>query len=89
MKASTVLGATAAAATIALFSLVADAQEKAAPKAAPAAKAKPAACNSLKDEAGCKARDDCNWVTAVTDKKGKVTRKAYCRAKPKAPAKKK
>jgi len=51
--------------------------------------AKPPACNSLKDETGCAARDDCTWVAAVTDKKsGKEKRKAYCRAKPK-PAKKK
>ena len=83
-----VLGAVAAAATIAMFGLVADAQEKAAPKAAPAAKAAkpkpPPKCNSLKDEAACKARDDCNWVAAVMDKAGKkVTRKAYCRANPK------
>jgi hypothetical protein len=49
----------------------------------------PPACNSLKDEKGCEARDDCTWVAAVTDKKsGKEKRKAYCRAKPK-PAKKK
>lgn len=51
--------------------------------------AKPPACNSLKDEKGCEARDDCTWVAAVTDKKsGKEKRRAYCRAKPK-PAKKK
>ena len=52
--------------------------------------AKQPACNSLKDEKGCEARDDCTWVAAVTDKKtGKEKRRAYCRAKPKAkPAKK-
>jgi hypothetical protein len=51
---------------------------------------KPAACNSLKAESECEARQDCTWVAAVTDKKsGKEKRRAYCRAKPKAPAKKK
>jgi hypothetical protein len=51
---------------------------------------KPAACNSLKAEGECEARQDCTWVAAVTDKKtGKEKRRAYCRAKPKAPAKKK
>lgn len=51
---------------------------------------KPPACNALKDEKGCGARNDCTWVAAVTDKKtGKEKRRAYCRAKPKAkPAKK-
>lgn len=51
---------------------------------------KPPACNSLKAEAGCEARQDCTWVAAVVDKKsGKEKRRAYCRAKPKAkPAKK-
>ena len=48
---------------------------------------KPPACNSLKEELACKARDDCQWVAAVVDSKtGKEKRKAYCR---KAPAKKK
>jgi hypothetical protein len=48
---------------------------------------KPPACNSLKEESACKARDDCQWVAAVVDSKtGKEKRKAYCR---KAPAKKK
>jgi hypothetical protein len=53
--------------------------------------AKAPACNSLKEEAGCEARtDDCSWVAAVKDAKtGKEKRRAYCRAKPKAPAKKK
>ena len=51
---------------------------------------RPPACNSLKDEKACEARDDCTWVAAVTDKKtGKEKRRAYCRARPKAkPAKK-
>ena len=52
--------------------------------------AKAPACNSLKDETACAAREDCTWVAAVTDAKtGKQKRRAYCRAKPKAPAKKK
>ena len=61
----------------------------AAEKKKEAAKA-PAACNSLKDESACEAREDCTWVAAVKDAKtGKEKRRAYCRAKPKAPAKKK
>ena len=61
----------------------------AAEKKKDAAKAPPA-CNSLKDESGCGARDECSWVDAVKDAKtGKQKRRAYCRAKPKAPAKKK
>jgi len=60
----------------------------AAEKKKEAAKAPPA-CNSLKDEKACEARDDCTWVAAVTDAKtGKQKRRAYCRAKPKAPASK-
>ena len=52
--------------------------------------AKAPACNSLKDEKACAARDNCTWVAAVKDaKSGKEKRRAYCRAKPKAPAKKK
>jgi hypothetical protein len=48
---------------------------------------KPPACTTLKEESGCKPRDDCQWVAAVVDSKtGKEKRKAYCR---KAPAKKK
>jgi hypothetical protein len=47
---------------------------------------KPPACNTLKDESACKSRDDCQWVAASVDSKGKEKRKAYCR---KAPAKKK
>ena len=53
------------------------AEEKAAPK--------PAACKSMKAEADCTGRDDCNWVQASVDKKtGKEKRKAYCRVKPKS-----
>jgi hypothetical protein len=61
----------------------------AAEKAKEVAK-RPPACNSVKEEKGCEAREDCTWVAAVTDAKtGKQKRRAYCRAKPKAPAKKK
>jgi hypothetical protein len=61
----------------------------AAEKKKEAAKAQPA-CNSLKDESACTPREDCTWVDAVKDAKtGKQKRRAYCRAKPKAPAKKK
>ena len=71
------------------------APDKAAP-AAPAAKAekKPAkpksACNAKADEAACKADATCAWVAALMDKTtGKQKRKAYCKTKPKPPAKKK
>jgi len=52
---------------------------------------RPAACNTIKEEKDCEGvREDCTWVAAVTDAKtGKQKRRAYCRAKPKAPAKKK
>jgi len=43
---------------------------------------KPAACNTVKDEGACRARNDCNWVAESKDDKGKVKRKAYCRANP-------
>lgn len=80
------LGATAAAVAVAMFAFGAQAQEKKAdPKAATK---KPAACNSLKEQAGCEARSDCGWVAESKDAKtGKVKKKAYCRAKP-APKKK-
>jgi len=67
----------------------ADAQTKAETKA-PAAKAKPkSACNAKTDEAACKADATCAWVAALMDAKtGKQKRKAYCRSKPKPPAKK-
>jgi len=64
------LSVTAGAAALAMFAYGATAQEK---KAAPAKK--PVACSKLKDEAACKARDDCDWVM-----KGK---KGSCKAKPK------
>ena len=45
---------------------------------------KPPACKTIKDETGCKAREDCSWVAASIDAKtNKEKRKAYCRAKPK------
>ena len=49
---------------------------------------KPPACKTLKAQAGCEERSDCQWVGESKDAKGKVKAKAYCRAKPKAPAKK-
>ena len=73
------LGISAATAALALFAYGAVAQEK---KAAPAKK--PAACTTLKDEAACKAREDCTWA----EPKGKA-KKGTCKAAPKAPAKKK
>ena len=88
------MGVSVAAAALAMFAAGASAQEKkAATTPAPAAKAaaaakKPAACNSLKEEAGCKVRTDCQWVGAVVDTKTKKEkRKAYCRAAPKVMAK--
>ena len=48
----------------------------------------PAACKSVKEQAGCTARSDCSWVAASIDSKtNKEKRKAYCRTKPKAKAK--
>jgi hypothetical protein len=47
------------------------------------------ACTSLKEEGKCKTRDDCSWTSAVMDASGKKEKKkGYCRAMPKAPAKK-
>src|SRR5262245_18442827 len=63
----------AATAAIVAFSYGTSAQDK-----KPPAK-KPPACNSLQDESGCKARNDCIWVAESKDDKGKVKRKAYCR----------
>ena len=77
------LGISAATVALALFGYAAQAQ---APKKEPAKKPPPA-CKTLKDEAACKAREDCTWVSEVVDAKTKkVKTKAYCRAKPKAPA---
>jgi hypothetical protein len=68
------------AAVVGLTMLAADVSAQ-APKSPPA-------CNTLKDEAACKARTDCSWVKASVDAKtGKEKRKAYCRRKP-APKKK-
>jgi hypothetical protein len=77
-----------------VFAFTAHAQQKAPEKAEPAAKAekkaKPkSACNALTEEAACKANATCAWVAALKDAKtGKQKRKAYCRTKPKPPAKK-
>jgi len=84
------LGVSAAAVALGLFVVGASAQTPPAKKD-PAPKAvtkKPPACNSLKDEAACKARTDCNWVSAVINEKTKKqTRAAYCRTKPVPPKK--
>jgi hypothetical protein len=87
------LGISAAAAMLALFAYGASAQEKKMdpPKKAEVAKkpAAPPACKTIKAQAGCEARAaDCTWVAESKDDKGKVKAKAYCRAKPKEPAKK-
>jgi hypothetical protein len=82
------LGISAAAAMLALFAYGASAQEKKAEtaKKPPA----PPACKTIKAQAGCETRTaDCTWVAESKDDKGKVKAKAYCRAKPKEPAKKK
>jgi len=74
------LGVSAVVAAFAVF--VFDAQAQAPMK-------KATACNSLKDEGACKTRDDCTWVPGLVDAKTqKEKRKGYCRAMPKAPAKK-
>jgi hypothetical protein len=74
-----------------LLAAAAQAQQKApeAPAAkAPAAKSK-SACNQITDEAKCRADTTCSWIAALTDSKtGKQKRKAYCKTKPKPPAKK-
>jgi len=79
------LGISVATAALALFAYGASAQEK---KKEPAKKPPPA-CKTLKAQAGCEGRSaDCTWVAESKDDKGKVKAKAYCRAKPKEPAKK-
>jgi hypothetical protein len=85
-----VFGVSAAAAALALFAFGAEAQQKAPDKGAPKAAAKaPPKCNALKQQAECEGRADCGWVAAVVNEKTKKqTRAAYCRAKPKEPAKK-
>ena len=78
------LGISVATAALAVFAYGASAQEK---KAEVAKKAP--ACKTIKAQAGCEARTaDCTWVAESKDDKGKVKAKAYCRAKPKEPAKK-
>ena len=48
------------------------------------------ACTTIKDEAGCTAREDCRWVKASIDPvTKKEKRRAYCRSKPKPKAPKK
>jgi hypothetical protein len=75
------LGVSAVAVVLAAFvyggGVSAEEKKKAEPK--------PAACNSLKEEAACEARQDCTWVKASVDPKtNKEKRKAYCRSKPKS-----
>jgi hypothetical protein len=48
---------------------------------------RPPACNAISTQATCAARTDCEWVPAVADKDGKQKRKAFCKSKPKTPAK--
>lgn len=46
-------------------------------------------CNAITEEAACKANTTCSWIAALKDAKtGKDKRKAYCKTKPKPPAKK-
>lgn len=84
----------AAAVALVFGAYSANAQQKAPEKAAPAktekkpAKAK-SACNAMTEEAACKADATCTWVAALMDAKtNKQKRKAYCKSKPKPPAKK-
>jgi hypothetical protein len=65
----------AASAVIVAFAYSASAQNK---KMMPAEKH--AACSSLKDEAACKAGNNCNWV--LESRGDKVKRKAHCRSNP-------
>lgn len=81
-----VWGASVVAACL-LLAYAANAQQKVEP-AAKAAKPK-SACNAITDEAACKADKTCAWIAALKDAKtGKQKRKAYCKTKPKPPAKK-
>lgn len=57
----------------------APATKEAAPKAA-AAKKQPA-CKTVKAQATCEGRTECQWVAESKDAKGKVKAKAYCRTK--------
>jgi len=72
---------TLAAVAVLCSGVIAVAQDKKAPKKGPA-------CNAIKTQATCEARGDCQWIAALMDKDGKQKRVAYCRAKPKEPAKK-
>jgi hypothetical protein len=71
------LGISAATAALAFFAYGASAQDK-----KPMAPKKPPACTTIKDDAACKARDDCTWA----DPTGKA-KKGSCKAKPKTPPK--
>ena len=67
-----------------MIGVAAQAQEKKAEPAAKTAKPK-SVCNSITEEAACKANATCAWVAALMDAKtGKQKRKAYCKAKPPA-----
>ena len=79
-KIQRVLGVTAAAIVVAAFSFggVRAETKKAEPKAA--------LCKTITDEFGCKAREDCTWVSGSVNKKTKKETKAYCRSKPRAKA---
>ena len=70
------IGVATMTAVIATLSYGASAQDKKAPAK------KPPACKSVKDEGACRARNDCDWVAESKDDKGKVKRKASCRASP-------
>lgn len=92
-----ILSATAAAAVLLVAAYSADAQttkapEKAAPAPAKTEKKAPkakSACNAIAEEAPCKADATCTWIAALMDAKtNKQKRKAYCKTKPKPPAKK-
>jgi hypothetical protein len=78
------LGVWVATVALTLFAFGAAAQNTKATTPAPKVAAKPAACNALKAEADCKARSDCEWVSASIDPKTqKEKRRAYCKSKPK------
>jgi hypothetical protein len=82
-----IFGVSAAAVALTVLGFTAQAQmkkEDAAKKPPP-----PPACSKIKDAAACKARDDCVWSDEVKNDKGKVTKKAACKAKPKPKPEKK
>jgi hypothetical protein len=81
------LGFSGAALALLLLGLSAQAQTPktdAPPKTTATKAKKPAACKTVKAQAGCEERTDCSWVGESKDAKGKVKAKAYCRAKPKS-----